>query len=219
MQINKRVIIILLKIINKFEKLDKKIKYIIILFIITTVMFFTTEVIKKNIDKNTKFKYTFSTIEEILDENKSISSRKTYFEIRNIINSYFSTKGYDEIGNKSNYEYSDYYSVLSNEYKKVISKKNYLKLSSEFIDRFIYKDPANEEISKIAPFDISKIYSFENNIYLCKLEVDFTRLDDYIIKQYVGDLSGDRFGYKMSKGYIGIKLYENHNKYEIVYME
>lgn len=182
-----------IKNITSQEKLILAISILILIVIATSV-------IRVIFDSSKNINYKKQTIEDIYDEGQIIEDRNVYWPLNNIIAAFIGSYQ-SEIANvnniQSSYTREDFYNTLSDEYKKVLSKRKYLEKSKEMFDKFIINNTTvkqNDYIEQIRMLD-SKKYS--NDMYIVKLKTVAEN----------------------SSSYIGIRLIPNIKKYSIFYLE
>lgn len=197
----KVVLYIIYNIVERIKRLDKNIKQIIILSIITLILF-TGTIILKNMTSNKTFQWDYDNIisaEEVLSNGEIITDRNLYWNLKEIIYTYISTMQDDELDeiNSDNEKvtYLDYYGVLSKKYKKHLNKSDYENIANIFINKFLEEDHLGYKY--VSDFIIQDIYKYDDNMYLCVLLEEYTQV----------------------KGYIGIQLDREQSKFSIFYIE
>ena len=191
--------IIDIKEITTNEKIAIGIICIILLSIATS---FVSSLWRKEIGID----YKTLNITELIDSSFEVKSREEYWILNNIIYSFLSSYNNEIsstglVNSKTNTGYTrdSYYKVISSEYKKVLSKKEYMNLSKIMMEKFVTYE--NNQIFIKYKDIIDSIYELDSNtyapnMYICKLKP--IRED--------------------AESYIGIELLDN-NSYNIFYIE
>lgn len=177
------------------------VKQIIVLSIIVIVLFIGT-VILKNINKEEQFKWNYNNItsaKNVLKNGNEIRNRTLYWQLKEIISDFLITSEDEEItdahANQEKTDYMEYYEVLSEKYKKHLSKNEFKQKADMFFNKFLLEDHLGYKY--VGNFIIQKIYKYNDNMYLCVL-----------IEEYNQEI-----------GYIGIELDEDKSNFRIFYME
>lgn len=149
-------------------------------------------------------KYNEVNIDTFLSDSNTVNNRDTYFILNDIILSFLYSGTSNTIsangeGSESNlhYKYStvEYYDALTDDYKRYLSKDEYLKLANKVINN--YKD--NYEV----------LYTVQN-------ETPIRRVYKY------NGIRGDYYIVKLNASvdiYIGIELFTEDSKFKIFYLE
>lgn len=182
--------------LNNITNQEKLILLISFLFLVILATF----ILKNIFDDNRNIDYKKQTIEDLYNEAFINNDRQTYWILDSIISSFITSYQLELTDNnteKSIYKREDFYQVLSNDYKKVLSKRKYLEKSKEMCNKFIVGSgnvKKNDFIEEVRQLDQRKYLS---NMYIVKLK---TVLKD-------------------SKSYIGIKIIPDTRNYSIFYLE
>ncbi len=155
--------------------------------------------------KDNNINYKEFNIDEILNYSTETKTREEYWILNDIIYSFLSSYN-NEISSlglvnqksTSKYTRKSYYKVLSSKYRKYVSKSEYMKLSHDMMEKFVvYQNNSifvkNQDIiNTIYKLDE---YTYDSNMYICKLNTSK----------------------EGTTSYIGIQLLEN-NSYNIFYI-
>lgn len=210
--------------IDKFNQLDRRTKIIIGLLLVIILLLVATNLLRNNLEEKPEWDYSeyskVDTIQDVLSSTKKNYNRIKYWELTSIIDDYISSILIDdEMEKVSKYSYSDYYELLTNEYKKKMDKKEYNKLAKDFLYRFAYETNAKNGIYKKVEYSIKDIYLYDNNMYLCYVSVDDDEMSEIMRNAYYSNNNEDIVKEIKTEGYIGIKLNENSSTYNIFYLE
>lgn len=146
---------------------DQKLKLVVLILVLILLL------VLVNILKNIKYQdkiWNYSKINsalEVINEGKPISDRKLYYELENIIIRFIVSNTGTE-ATKKNYgveydtTYEDYYSILTDSYKRHLSKQEYNELVKSILDKF---NAASMDLNGI----LQMIIMYEDNKYLCLL--------------------------------------------------
>ncbi len=183
---------------SKLTKAQKKVGLLLIVFVILMVSTSILRIINKN--NKTTWKYgSFTSASDILYKAEIIDNRRIYWSIKEIINNFLSTMQdaeFDDTASIDKKTVSDYYSVLSDEYKRTMSNEEFEEKAKNFILSFLLEDHLGNKY--VDEFIIKNVYLFDNNKYLCELSLKDS--DDTV-------------------GYFGVELDENKAKFSIFYIE
>lgn len=137
--------------------------------------------------------------QDIIQKGKIVTDREIYYNLEEIITKYVESYLSEQSTNLDMINYKDYYTFLIKDYKKHLSQEEYNNVAETFLNKFYVKNVSEwEAYEYMDVFSlITNIYSFDNNIYLCKLYSKETR----------------------NTGYIAIKLDLTNEGYYIVYIE
>lgn len=194
--------VIIFHIIEKYNNLTRNQKKVVVLLIVLVLLIISTSVLKI-VNKNTRttWKYnSFDSVSEMLYKGETTkNNRKLYWEMKEIINNFLATMEdieFDSENITNRTDLSDYYQVVSKEYKRKLNKSKFEDKSKQFISRFLQEDHLGNKY--VDNFAIKNIYLFDDNKYICDLKLYDS--DDTI-------------------GYIGIELNEKKAKFSIFYIE
>lgn len=186
--------------ITNSEKLALGIILLVLMMIIMSVI--------NNINIEEKIGYSDFNIEEVITESVNINDRQKYFDLYEIISNYLSSYNLEINALSSNIDYDkikytrdEYYLTLTEEYKKEISKKEYMQISEKFCKKFLKSNTYSEYVS-VDKNIIKKIYKLSSkkygeNMYICELN---SNVDNEL-------------------AYIGIYLNQKQKKYNIFYID
>ncbi len=187
--------------INKFT-LKEKIALGIICIILLSI---GTSIISNIGKEDNNIDYKNFNIDDILVYSTETKTREEYWILNDIIYSFLSSynkeispNGILNIEQSSVYTRESYYKVLSNSYRKYLSKSKYMDLSKTMMEKFIsYKENKKQIKTEnlIEKIFILDDFKYGQNMYLCKLNTEREN----------------------TTSYIGIKLLEN-NSYSIFYI-
>lgn len=185
---------------EKFNKLEKNKKIIIVLLLIIILLCIGTNILRHFINK-TKNVWNYKEItsaEELLHKGEKISDRNIYWQLKDIIYNFISTRS-DEVNSQleddKKVDCIEYYDVLSKAYRKFLSKEEFLERAVRFTDKFLLE---RQLVYKyVDDFVIEEIYVYDDNKYLCVLKAN-----------------GEK-----EKGYIGIELNKKDQRFSIFYVE
>lgn len=141
------------------------------------------------------------TAANLIYQGERVEDREIYYTLENIIKQYLNSykDTYTEDVNEVKMSYTEYYDYLTKNYKDYLSQSEYNKVAEKFLDKFYAE--AESEYEKMEFMDVEQIlkevYSFENGVYICRLESTYTG----------------------NEGYIAIALNTNKNAYNFVYIE
>lgn len=135
-----------------------------------------------------------TTAEEIMYLGEEVTDRDTYYTLESVINQYLNS--YINVYNEEKIMYQDYYNYLEDNYKRHLSKKEYIEVADNFLNKFYIN--INSDYESMYTYQILKgVYQFENNIYLCEL----------VSKR------------NNETGYIAFQINESELAFKIVYIE
>lgn len=165
------------------------------------VLIFITFLLKNFSNKDNNIDYNEINGELLYSSAIYTNDREVYWILSDIfetfLNSYKLEQSFISKLEKDTILYSreDFYLTLLSEYKKEISKKEYMEISKNMLDKFIsnYNFKTENFIEEIRSLNSNE---YSSNMYICKLNT-----------------------YDNSNSYIGIKLYPNTNGYNIFYLE
>ena len=109
-----------------------------------------------------------------------VTDRETYYTLESIISKYLDS--YINVYDQDKIMYEDYYNYLVENYKKHLSKKEYIEIAKKFLNKFyinMNSDYESMDTNKI----LKDIYEFENGIYLCELKSNRNNEAGYIAVQ------------------------------------
>ena len=138
---------------------------------------------------------------DVISSGSIITDRKTYYELEDIIvrfllaNDGISTTNLETENIGYDATYKDYYSILTKEYKKHLSRKEFNEKANKLLNRFVIPLDIEEFGYMNTKNIIKNIYGYGDNKYLCELQ------------------SYDNVGY------IGIQLNPYKDCYYIFYIE
>lgn len=179
--------------------MDKTVKQIILLIIGILILFMGTTMLKRanaNDNNNWNYNKNVEIVEKLYSANE-INDRTIYWQSKEIIKKFLSTME-DEMYNENeaqNVDYTEYYNVITDRYKKQLSEKEFKSVSEKFITKFLLEDHLGYKY--VDDFTILKIYKYGENQYLCFLRSKFN----------------------INEGYIGIEFNETQSKFAIFYIE
>ncbi len=191
----------LLKLFN-FKDLTYQEKLILALGIMGAMLLITT-VINLLRDSKTEINYNDQSVKSLYTHSVPVKDRDVYWVLNDIISTFIDSYNKELLtvsdAQKQEILYSreDFYTVISDEYKKELSKKEYLEVSKKMLEKFIENDEvmkSSDFISTIKKLD-SSIYS--ENMYICKLKT----VDN------------------STESYIGIQVYPDSKSYNFFYLE
>lgn len=109
-----------------------------------------------------------TTATDIMYLGQKVTDRDTYYTLEAIVNQYLNS--YINTGNDDEkLMYEDYYNYLTENYKKHLSKKEYIEVAKNFLNKFYVN--INSDYETMYTYQILKeIYDMGNNVYMCKLE-------------------------------------------------
>lgn len=151
-----------------------------------------------------KVDYRKLTINDLLDNSTPDYNRENYWILNNILLEFLysnseNTTSKNGEGSEANmyfnYNTEEYYEVLTNDYKKYLSKEKYLELSNNVITNFKENYKVLVNATNIAP--IRKVYKcniYSDNLYIVKLNTS-------------------------NNSYVAIELFKDISKFKIFYME
>lgn len=188
-------------IINKFNNLTKNQKKIIILLLVLIILLISTKILKSisNSDKEEWSYKNLTSASDILYRGQSVKTdRILYWELKDIIEGYFSTLEDVEFDSEATITYTinDYYEVVTKEYKRKVNEEEFVNKSNELVSKFLQEDHLGERY--VDSFYIKDIYLFDKTKYLCALSL--TDSSDVL-------------------GYIGIEMNQKDAKFSIFYIE
>lgn len=188
-------------IINKFNNLTKNQKKIIVLTVILIILLIGTGILKNisNLESKEWSYKDLTSAGDILYRGQSVKNdRILYWELKDIIDNYFSTMEDAEFDSEKSTTYvlSDYYEVISKEYRKRLNKEEFENNSTELISKFLQEDHLGNKY--VDMFYIKDIYLFDKTKYLCALAL--SESSDVL-------------------GYIGIEMNQKDATFSIFYIE
>ena len=128
--------------------------------------------------------------------------REVYWILNDIIytfvSSYEDELTYSKINEKNNNKYNrkEFYTVLSDEYKKNLSMSKYLEVSKNMLEKFVVGNRSLRKNNFIAQIRKLNVTNYADNMYVCKLNTE-----------------------NQEDSYIGIKLSPSTKNYAIFYLE
>lgn len=158
--------------------------------------------------KESVLNYSKFNINEAINISEETFDRQTYLDLTNIVRSLISSYNLeiDAYNNNINYDVinyklEDYYYALSEELQKYMSKEKYIEVVKNMCKKFVIIDTYGEYI-KDNPKIIKNVYImpeyiYGKGLYICSLDTELAN----------------------TTSYIGIKLDNVTNKYNIFYLE
>lgn len=174
------------------KRIDSKLMLFTVVLVLITLLLLNY--LFKNNSKEKIWDYNnITTAEDIIYIGNKVEDRKIYYNIEQIVKDYITSY---EVVDKNEKTYVDYYKYLSEDYKKVLNKKEYKKVAEHFFDKL--KTTYSSGYKKIEKNNILKeLFKLDNNLYLGKVQSDYS--ENY--------------------GYIAILFNEKSFQYEIVWIE
>lgn len=121
----------------------------------------------------------------------SVTDRQIYYSLENVVNKYINS--YNVTNTKEDdIDYKQYYQYLAKNYKKHLSKKEYIEVAEKFFSKFYALGEYAYTYNTL-----KNVYLFDNGIYLCELN-----------SKTNNDLA-----------FLAIQLNTMSNTYNIVYIE
>lgn len=176
---------------------------IILAFALLGLMALITTVI--NIINNPKNNIDYENVtgEKLYLNAVSNDDREIYWILNDIVSTFINSYNLelDTISNiykeKIVYSREDFFKVLSEEYRESLSKKEYLNVSKEMLEKFVKNGSYMKENDFFEGIGKLNSVEYSQNMYICKLKT--------------ADSS--------KTSYIGIKIYPNTKNYNIFYLE
>lgn len=132
---------------------------------------------------------------QVMYLGQKVTDRDTYYTLEAIVNQYLNSY-IKENNDNEKIMYEDYYNFLTENYRSHLSKKEYIEVAKNFLNKFYVN--INSDYETMYTYQILKeIYAFDNNIYMCKLE---SKRNNEV-------------------GYIAFQLNESELAFKIVYIE
>lgn len=150
---------------------------IVALILILIVMFIVISIFKSDNKNYNLLEYSDNlNIKEVITTLTISEDREVYYVLEGIIQKFMISSS-DAISESYDYDadmVEDYYSVLTSEYKKYLKKDEYLKLVSNFLDKFTTVSKSSiEELHYLETKNIIKnIYCLNEESYICELVYD-----------------------------------------------
>lgn len=191
----------------KIDNISNKEKLALSITVLVLVVIIMSVLVNLN-DDEIKVEYENFNVENAIKESITTTNRQIYVDLNEIISNYLASynmeiKAADENVDFSKIKYTreEYYRVLSDEYKKVLSKKDYMDVSNKFCMKFISASKYGEYV-EVKNSIINCIYvlpskKYGEDMYICKLNT----------------IS------KNDTAYIGINLNQYQKIYSIFYIE
>lgn len=191
----------------KIDNISNKEKLALSITVLVLVVVIMSVLVNLN-DDEVKVEYENFNVENAIKESITTTNRQIYVDLNEIISNYLAAYNMDIKAADENVDFSkikytreEYYNVLSDDYKKKLSKKDYMRLSEEFCDKFITTSKYGEYV-EIKNNNINNIYilpsnKYGKNMYMCKLNT----------------------AQKGSTAYIGLNLDQVQKIYSIFYIE
>lgn len=109
-----------------------------------------------------------TTATDVIYMGQKVTDRDTYYTLETIVNQYLNSY-INENNDDEKIMYEDYYNYLTEGYKKHLSKKEYIEVAKNFLNKFYVN--INSDYETMYTYQILKdIYDMGNNIYMCKLQ-------------------------------------------------
>lgn len=147
------------------------------------VLLIGTFILKHFLTKKYEINYKEKTVSNLFEYAISTNDREVYWILNNIINSFIHSYEVELDGReKNNEEYSrkDFYNVLTSEYKKVLSKKEYLELTDNMMKKFIRYNNTLKTDDYIQEVRYLNNRVYPDNMYICKLNTIDSDVESYI---------------------------------------
>jgi len=206
-------------LINKIKELDKKQKTVLLLLCAIIILFIGTRILKSSTKDNKnvwdyKKADSIESIRTVVSSANHIDDRIKYWELTTILDKYVAT-----ITENSSTSYKQFYNILTKEYKRKISKKEYNNLASEFLYGFVYQSNDDSDKYIMADYSIKDIYLYDEDMYLCYISVNIDNMSENDKSLYYKNDYQDIVVDRKTDGYIGIKLDRTNSTYSIFYIE
>lgn len=121
-----------------------------------------------NIDNDRIWDYKeITSVLDVMYSGTRITDRETYYTLESIVNQYLNS--YINVYNEDKIMYEDYYDYLTEDYKKHLTKKEYIKVAQKFLNKFyinINSDYESMDTNQV----LKNIYELNNSVYICELE-------------------------------------------------
>ena len=176
------------------KRIDSKLLLFTLVLVLIVLLLLNWWFDKNRVDDIWNYK-EITTGAYLIYQGKKVTDRELYYDLESIVNQYLNSY-INKYNDKDKIMYTDYYNYLTENYKKHLSKKEYLEISENFLKKFYISIDSSYETMDTAQV-VKSIYEFENNVYMCKLQ---------------GNRSGET-------GYIAFRVDTANNVFNIVYIE
>lgn len=182
------------------KRIDSKLLLFTLVLVLITLLLLNFLLKGNRADEIWNYK-EITTAEDVIYLGEKDYTRQTYYDLEGIINKYLNSyvDTYSEDVSQDGLTYEQYYDYLIDDYKKHLTKDEYIEVSKKFLDKFLIKNGYEFEVTEFMETEkvLKDIYKFENGVYLCKLESS----------------------YNDKHGYIAIQLMDTESTFKIVYIE
>lgn len=108
-----------------------------------------------------------TSVTDIIHLAKENKDREIYYTLEAIVNQYLNSY-INPYNDEEKIMYPHYYNYLREDYKNYLSKKEYMEVAEKFLNKFYIN--INSDYEAMYTYQLLKeVYSFGNNVYLCKL--------------------------------------------------
>lgn len=188
------------KLLNIKEATYQEKLMLALAFLVVVIVF--TFVLQTIFTQKNNINYKEQNGQELFKSGYVYDDREVYWILNDIIYTFVSSYE-DELvysntdeKNNDNYNREEFYTVLSDEYKKVLSKNKYLEVSKNMLNKFVIGNRNVRKNNFIAEVRKLNVKEYADNMYICKLNTE-----------------------NQEDSYIGIKLIPSTKSYSIFYLE
>lgn len=177
------------------EKLMLALAFLAILMVLTFIL-------QSIMGEKSNIDYKIEDGRALFESGYVYDDREVYWILNDIIytfvSSYEDELTYSKINEKNNNKYNrkEFYTVLSDEYKKNLSMSKYLEVSKNMLEKFVVGNRSLRKNNFIAQIRKLNVTNYADNMYVCKLNTE-----------------------NQEDSYIGIKLSPSTKNYAIFYLE
>lgn len=177
------------------EKLMLALAFLAILMVLTFIL-------QSIMGEKSNIDYKIEDGRALFESGYVYDDREVYWILNDIIytfvSSYEDELTYSKINEKNNNKYNrkEFYTVLSDEYKKNLSMSKYLEVSKNMLEKFVVGNKSLRKNNFIAQIRKLNVTNYADNMYVCKLNTE-----------------------NQEDSYIGIKLSPSTKNYAIFYLE
>lgn len=176
------------------KRVDSKLMLFTLVLVLITLLLLNYFFNNNRTDSIWNYKEITSAI-DVIYLGEKVTDRDTYYTLETIVNQYLNSY-INPYNDEEKIMYEDYYNYLTENYRKHLSRKEYIEVAEKFLNKFYIN--INSDYEAMYTYQLLKeVYAFDNNVYLCKLE---SKRNNHI-------------------GYIAFQINESELAFNIVYIE
>lgn len=131
---------------------------------------------------------------DVMYLGQRVTDRQTYYDLESIVVQYLNSYLAEYNGDKDTYK--DYYNYLTEDYKRYLGKRKYIKVAENFLNKF-YINMDSDYINMDTTQVLKNVYKFDDDVYMCELYSNSNE----------------------KTGYIAVRVNMNSARFNIVYIE